>query len=73
MIKISKRLEVIAKYINDGLTTFKISIVGLSEFIYLIITSLLLIKKFYDANNLFGALVFDLAIFTPLIVPLMLL
>ena len=57
------------KSINDGLITFKISTVGASEIIYLILCSLGINKYVWDSDYyLFGAIVFDLAIFTPLIV-----
>ena len=62
------------KSINDGLITFKISTVGASEIIYLILCSLGINKYVWDSDYyLFGAIVFDLAIFTPLIAALVLL
>ena len=57
------------KSINDGLITFKISTVGASEIVYLILCSFGIEKVIWNSEQyLFGAIVFDLAIFTPLIV-----
>ena len=56
------------KSINDGLITFKISTVGASEIIYLILCSFGIEKVIWNSKQyLFGAIVFDLAIFTLLI------
>lgn len=51
-------------WIKDGLITFKISTVGLSEIIYLIIITKFSIYKVEE--YLFETIVFDLAIFSPL-------
>lgn len=50
-------------WIKDGLITFKISTVGLSEIIYLIIITIFSITKVKE--YLFEAIVFDLGIFSP--------
>ena len=55
------------KYIYDGLITFIISTVGLSEIIYLIIVSLGVKKYVYQTEYRYGTAVFDYAIFTPVI------
>ena len=62
------------KSINDGLVTFKISTVGASEIIYLIITSYGISKTIesYDNDYLFRAVIYDLAIFTLLILAIIL-
>lgn len=54
------------KWIGNGLTTFKISTVGLSEIIYLAIVTFVTIEKFEIENYVFETIVFDLAIFSPL-------
>jgi len=51
-------------WIKDGLITFKISTVGLSEIIYLIIITKFSIRKVHD--YLFETIVFNLGIFSPL-------
>ena len=60
------------KSINDGLITFKISTVGASEIIYLIITSIFVSVSADTNNYLFGAVAFDLAIFTLLVLAIIL-
>lgn len=53
--------------VKDGLTTFKISTVGLSEIIYLYIISFAIVKFNVD-DTLFVVIVFNLGIFAPLAV-----
>ena len=60
------------KYIYDGLITFIISTVGLSEIIYLILAAIVIIKVIEHYDYRYGAVAFDLTIFTPLIAALVL-
>ena len=53
-------------WIKDGLITFKISTVGLSEIIYLIIITYFSIEKVYE--YLYETIIIDLGIFTPLFI-----
>ena len=59
------------KWIGNGLTTFKISTVGLSEIIYLSLVTYITIEKFQIENYVFETIVFDLAIFSPLAIGLL--